>query len=269
MDYETIIEKDAKGFIENHEDAIKTAIVDDEDDFMEIDGIETGIHENIEDRSYTLSDAAFVIDNSDNVEDDSGMWEGYEPDAALKAQAAYTFGNDVRIKCEEIYKKMKETYYDEYYELNTPDDTTPDEEKIINEIFNDFKNEDKIEPIKRGTRDEMRMLKEWQKRSHDAGMRGGYPLGSSYIDARCGVGYGQMDQYDYIEFDHMVAEMLPDMAHGYKKTVEARIKKLEDKFNTNTETNIRIDNTMADGEIVCNEKTKETIWIQSEAKHNV
>lgn len=268
MKYERIVEKEAREFIENHEDIIKTAIVDDEDNFMEIDGIETGIHENAEDRAYTLSDAAFVIDNSDNVENDSGIWEGYEPYAAIKTQATYTFRNDVRIKCEEMYKEMKTAYEDEYYELYTPceDSIEPDGEKIINEIFADFVNEYTIVPIETGTTEELHLLKKWVERNHNAGMRGGHPLGSSYINSRCSVGYGQMNQYDYIEFDSMVAKMLPDMVHKHKETVGARIKELENKFSTNAETNIRIDDTLADGEIVCNERTKETIWTQQKGE---
>lgn len=234
MEYNQIIEKEAIDFIIEHEDMFKEAIVDEIESTYDISEFDTALHENITDRAYTLMDAAFVIENSDNPEDDSGMWEGQEPEKALKTQAAYTFRNNVDTEITDQYNELKEEYDTAFYEeivtldksiVNTNKDV--DTDKIVNQIIVDFKDEQTIEPIETGTQEELHLLKRWIKRSDEAGMRGGYPLGSSYIDSRCGVGYGQMDQYDYIEFDHMVAKMLPDMAHKYRGTIEPRIAELE------------------------------------------
>jgi hypothetical protein len=228
MEYNRIIEKEAIDFILEQEDMFKKAIVDETESTYDIDDFDRTFHENITDRAYTLSDAAFVIENSDNPESDSGMWEGQEPEEALKTQAAYTFSNDVNTEITDQYNKITQWYTDTCDESDLENDI---EEKIksdiINQIFIDFKDEQTTESIETGTEEELHLLKRWMKRSDEAGMRGGYPLGSSYIDSRCGVGYGQMDQYDYIEFDHMVAKMLPDMAHKYRGTIEPRIKELE------------------------------------------
>lgn len=234
MEYNRIIEKEAIDFILEQEDMFKKAIVDETESTYDIDDFDRTFHENITDRAYTLSDAAFVIENSDNPEDDSGMWEGRKPEEALKIQAAYTFSNDVNTEITDLYNKLKEEYDTAFCkeqdkiengDTNTNEDV--DIDKIVNQILVDFKDEQTTEPIKTGTEEELHLLKRWMKRSDEAGMRGGYPLGSSYIDSRCGVGYGQMDQYDYIEFDHMVAKMLPDMAHKYRNTIEPRIAELE------------------------------------------
>lgn len=42
-----------------------------------------------------LLDAATIIDESDNEESDSGLWEGQEPKDAIKTMAFYTFYNDI------------------------------------------------------------------------------------------------------------------------------------------------------------------------------
>lgn len=234
MEYNQIIEKEAIDFIIEHEDMFKEAIVDEIESTYDISEFERTFHENVTDRAYTLSDAAFVIENSDNPEDDSGMWGGQEPGEAIRTQATYTFSNNVNSEITDQYNKLKEEYETAFCEeeneienddINTNDDV--DTDKIINQIFTDLKDEQTIEPIETRTQEELHLLKRWLKRSDEAGMRGGYPLGSSYIDSRCGVGYGQMDQYDYIEFDHMVAKMLPDMAHKYRGTIEPRIAELE------------------------------------------
>jgi hypothetical protein len=52
------------------------------------------------------------------------------------------------------------------------------------------------------------------------GERGGYPLGGSYIDARCGVGFGMPEQYEYISTDKKVAKQLPHLAGKYRKDVQ-------------------------------------------------
>ena len=59
------------------------------------------------------------------------------------------------------------------------------------------------------------------------GTRGSYPLGGSYIDARCGTGYGMPDQYEYVMTDRKVAKQLPHLAGKYRDDV---IKYYQDTF---------------------------------------
>jgi hypothetical protein len=53
-------------------------------------------HETHIDRSYSLLDAAKVLDDLGQYEEtDSGLWEGQEPRDAISTQAAFTYGNAV------------------------------------------------------------------------------------------------------------------------------------------------------------------------------
>lgn len=102
ISYETIIEEEARDFVNDNEDTLVEAIGD-ELDFHDIDDLDRSFHETITDRSYSTDDASFIIENSNNVESDRGLTEGMDHDDALSAKAAYTFSNDVREKVQEIY----------------------------------------------------------------------------------------------------------------------------------------------------------------------
>lgn len=53
-------------------------------------------HENVVDRSYSLLEAAELLDALRKYEEeDDGLWQGLAPREAIAAQAAYTFGNAV------------------------------------------------------------------------------------------------------------------------------------------------------------------------------
>lgn len=53
-------------------------------------------HENHVDKWYSLKDAAEVLSElSEWEEDDSGLWEGQAPKDAIATQAAFTYGNAV------------------------------------------------------------------------------------------------------------------------------------------------------------------------------
>jgi hypothetical protein len=53
-------------------------------------------HEQHVDKSYTLTEAAELLDElSDYEETDWGLWQGQDPREAISTQAAYTYGNAV------------------------------------------------------------------------------------------------------------------------------------------------------------------------------
>lgn len=61
------------------------------------------------DRSYTLLEAAHLIDQlSDYQADDSGLWQGLEPREAISVMAAYTYGNAVYEFWRELIGKINE-----------------------------------------------------------------------------------------------------------------------------------------------------------------
>ena len=61
-----------------------------------------------EDRKTELSSAVKVIEESNEVETDSGLWEGKEPEDAIMSQAFATAGNDLYFELEERIKQMIE-----------------------------------------------------------------------------------------------------------------------------------------------------------------
>lgn len=237
MDYYTEIRKEAVDFIEEVMDDVRSAL-ENEEDYL-IDGsVDDRFWECVIDRSYSLTDAAYVVENSNNVEEDSGLWEGKEPRDAIETQAAFTFGNDVREDVEEIYSEMKSEYDDKYMDVcNELTEAHTDEEdydpetdardiafKHVEEWFYDEYDPEVI--VVEDKNERIRMIEEYlafKKRVS----RGGYPCGGSYIDARCGVGFGMENEYDYVELDHEIARAIPDIRGKYTNDVEAYLNALK------------------------------------------
>lgn len=113
VSYERIIEKEAIDFIDEQSDMLIEGIKDGADfDRNEIDALDRAWHENITDRAYSDTDAKFILEESRNVEDDRGLWDGTDPEESLRIQAAYTFSNDVWFKAQELYDDIKATVED-------------------------------------------------------------------------------------------------------------------------------------------------------------
>jgi len=143
---------------------------------------------------YSTLDAAYVLEHSRNVEDDEGLWNGQDPADALRTQAIFTTINDLRESMQEIHESISED--DDY-----------------RESLRDM--EPEIEP---GSIQEREQLSLWLRKSTEVGIRGGYPLGSSYIDSRCGYCFTG-DRW-YINFDHEVASRLPHWAGKYRHEIK-------------------------------------------------
>ena len=225
LDYEREVEKEAKEFLsENADDVVKQLVGFEEELSYELrfERLEETL-----DRSYTPEDAIFVLENSENEETDSGLWEGKDWRDELSIRAAYTFLNDVRSKVEEIYKEMYVEFESAAEELNPDDEDHKQKlESLAKNIL--YENtEEFIEQVKPGSQEEKEILSEWIRLNKNVGMRGGYPLGESYIDARCGVGFGMPDQYEYVMTDRKVARQLPHLAGKSRDDV---IKYYQDTF---------------------------------------
>ncbi len=236
MQYEKTIEEEARSFLSDHEDMFVEALVDESDfDRNDINDLDQSWHECITDRAYTVEDANWICSNSDNEETDSGLWEGQDHQTAMSTKAAYTFSSDVWFKCEEIYnEELKEVYderleeaeaaYDEAFEAYEDEDNNevvkePKEvnsKEIAEQVFAEFYKSEDIEPFEEGSIQESEILQQWLNSNETIGMRGGSPVGSSYIDARCGAMYDTPD-YDYVQLDREVALRIPRIAHKYKE----------------------------------------------------
>jgi hypothetical protein len=160
------VRKEAVDFIGDCFDDVLSAFENDEDRLFDESGVDDAFWESVIDRSYSLSDAAFVIENSNNVESDSGLWDGKDPAEALETQAAFTYGNDVRNEVEEIYEDLKMEFdskktevYDELEEKNInseddeDDDYDPEEDALesakiyIKEYFDETYEEGEIPKV--------------------------------------------------------------------------------------------------------------------------
>jgi hypothetical protein len=219
LDYGEAVEKDAKEFVSEHIDEIAELMVNMEEDLFTDDNIEESLDEFL-DRPYAPEDAIFVLDNCENEESDSGLWEGIKDwRRELEIRAAYTYINDVRRAVESIYKDA----YDEFMtdQVDDSDDESDDdkESERAKSILNSLTDE-KIEQVEPGTEREKEILSEWLRLNRNVGMRGGYPLGGSYIDGRCGVGFGMPEQYIYVKTDRVVGKQLPHLAGKYRDDVE-------------------------------------------------
>jgi hypothetical protein len=93
-------QSDADEMIRNFLEEIKDQLLDSgeasDDALNDYTGGVSYHHEKHVDRSYTLLEAAELLDALGDYEvDDSGLWEGLSPREAISSQAAYTYGNAV------------------------------------------------------------------------------------------------------------------------------------------------------------------------------
>lgn len=246
VNYDNEVEKEAVDFIEEMMDEFIEAMENDENYFLDGD-VQDRLFESVTDRSYSLTDAAFVIENSNNVESDSGLWDGKDPAEALETQAAFTFSNDVSSQIEEIYEDVKTQYDDEYQrvydeleekhvndENPNPEDDDYDPEDDAREAAKMFAKEYFDEAYGSGsvvvltqTGDKIRLLERYIRLGEGASLWNGYPCGSSYIDSRCGVGYGMPEIHDYVECDHEVAQAIPEVRGKNRYEVKAYLEELK------------------------------------------
>jgi len=302
VSYDTIIEREAVDFIAEQSDTIIGMLKDDSDFDRNYDNLDRAWHENITDRAYSTEDANFIINESSNVESDSGLWEGQDPDDALRTQAAYTFSNDVWQEAERLYDGIKSTV-DDALEDVTIEDSPEDEpyeggvrrrffendaeEVYLDGVFDaeeefrgvlvtmgkdsflavdkdnwdlhkavpaaaravaynildekgepnddDMKlafvkvlakreirnlvEENRPAPIAKGSEEERVALRDYLRQARNTDMRSGYPLGSAYIDARCGYMYGT-DDFAYVWTDNELGKQLPHLSGLYKDKIK-------------------------------------------------
>ena len=217
LDYEREVEKDAKEFLSEYADEVIGLLKDSEEELS--DELYDNLNEHL-DRSYTPEDAIFVLENSENEETDSGLWEGVNDwREELNIRAAYTYINDVRSEIDDIYKQMYEEFKSASEDLNAEDEKYDEKLESLAKSTLSEAVEEIIQQAEPGSQEEKEILSEWIRLSKNVGERGGYPLGRSYIDARCGVGFGTPDQYEYVLTDKRVAKQVPHLAGKYRDDV--------------------------------------------------
>lgn len=240
VDYGDEVRKEAVDFVSEWMDEVIEAIQNDESRFLD-GSMEDTFFEMVTDRSYTLSDAAFVIENSRNVEEDSGLWEGKDPQDAIEIQAAFTYSNDVHCEVEDIYDELKEDYtnnfdricddLNEKHKDDVDEDYDPEEDAmaaasdLVREHFeNEYANNVQVVTDKR---EQVKMIEYYLRLAEKASMWSGYPVGGSYIDSRCGVGFGMPEIHDYVEYDHKIANAIPELRGMSKNAIADHLESLK------------------------------------------
>lgn len=229
MDYEKDVEEDAYQFLIEHADDFKDALRDCvEFDRNDIRCLDDDWHYAIVDRGYSPADAVYILDHCENEETDSGLWEGLDDwRDQLSARAAWSYALDVWFKAEELYNGLKdevEAAIEEATEtVEEADDTEEALIAIIDRVYSSFIRGYELQPVVQGSPAESELITRWLHLNERAGLWGGYPLGSSYIDARCGSGHGMPDIKEYVDFDHDIAEMCPWLRGMKKHDIAARL----------------------------------------------
>lgn len=229
MDYNKDLLDDVVAFLEDMKDEIKAALVAG----TEFDDIDDGeIRYSMEESictSFSLEDAVYVIDNCENEETDTGLWEGLDPSDAIIAMAAYSYQADAWFKAEELYNDMLAKYEDE------DDGLRFDKMDMADMIWKDFIDGQTIQPVEAGGITELTILEHWVRLNKDSGMWSGYPLGGAYIDARCGTGYSMPEVKNFVDCDRTVRYQLPHMTGKYCADVEKLIDELKESTMTDSE----------------------------------
>lgn len=280
MDYKQDVAEDAFDFLSEIEEDIKDAIVSGEEEVDEIVCDKTGrgeirdyFHEEVIDRGYSIEDAAFVIANCEEEETDRGLWEGLEMDRAMQACAAYSYSNDVWAEVKSQYEGLSDEFEPSWKVVDVTgdvikefDDEDTAQEWIdkndendmegyevtegrgnIDEIWQDWVNDNTTQAIETGGRDELFALQRWVKLGAEAGLWGGSPLGGVYIDARCGTGYSMPDVKNFYDQDRITRLQLPSMTGKYLDAVKERIVELEGITSAPVTLTVELDGDTEDG----------------------
>jgi hypothetical protein len=172
-------------------------------------------NENV-DPSFCLEDAVIVLRETEHVGDSYG---DEDPENALIVAAIDAYRQDVWAQCKDLYcrmhARMTETFGDhEDTEAKTADQAF---DEIIKENASPDPN-----LVEEGSEEELFLVRSWIRQNDRAGTWGGFPVGGSYIDSRCGSGYSMIEISDYVDFDHEFSKRVPWLAGKRKADVIKR-----------------------------------------------
>lgn len=124
MNYYKDIQDEAQGFMQEYQEEIIEALVDDVGTWESVP-IQTVFREKIA-PSLTFNDAVTVLDETENLETDDGLWDGWQPKDAVVLQAYYSYQADVFAACDKLYTAMQETFV-----ADVDNDATQEEQRTL------------------------------------------------------------------------------------------------------------------------------------------
>lgn len=115
--YKEYINNEARSFVDEYEDDLLDEIRNGYTDVYEFVN-DYRVHEWVDnDFIYVdLTDSAEILEQSDNVETDYGLWEGQEPVEAIKTQAFFTYRNDLSSEVISMFESVLQNKLDEFEE---------------------------------------------------------------------------------------------------------------------------------------------------------
>lgn len=115
--YKEYVDNEARSFVDEYEDELLDEIKNGNTDVYEFVN-DYRVHEWVDnDFIYVdLTDSAEILEQSDNVETDFGLWEGQEPIEAIKTQAFFTYKNDLSDKVISIFESVLQDKLNEFEE---------------------------------------------------------------------------------------------------------------------------------------------------------
>lgn len=114
-DYNAEAIDDAKRMVEEFRDQLIEKLIESgeaSDDFNnDYAGGDRWHHETHINRDYSLQEAAELLSNLyRHKETDSGLWEGLDPERAIAAQAAFTYGNTVASEWSDLIEEINDKW---------------------------------------------------------------------------------------------------------------------------------------------------------------
>ena len=105
--YKEYVDNEARSFVDEYEDELLDEIKNGNTDVYEFVN-DYRVHEWVDNNFIyvDLTDSAEILEQSDNVETDFGLWEGQEPIEAIKTQAFFTYKNDLSDKVISIFESV-------------------------------------------------------------------------------------------------------------------------------------------------------------------
>ena len=125
MDYQIDVISDAFEFLRYNERDIKEAI---EEDTGTLDAVLNGgmydrFCEDLHSRTYSWMEAATIIENCKNEEEDASLWFGRKMEGMVQVCAVYSYANDVWAMAVKLYSDLLDEY-EPSFKVVTPEGKT-------------------------------------------------------------------------------------------------------------------------------------------------
>lgn len=148
--YQERLNNDAEDFINNYIDEIIEEVKEGNFDLHDFCFYDGKLDEHV-DEYLDLQEAVDIIENCNNEESDSGLWEGQQPEEALKTKAMFSYRLDVYEEVAEVLSDKLEEYAsdleDQVNGLEADKKVLEEELEDLEELDEEDQDEDRIEQL--------------------------------------------------------------------------------------------------------------------------